>query len=225
MTDSPSLPNENTYHHGNLKQALVDAYFDLLNDTPPCAISLRKLATHVRVAPTAVYNHFSHKEALLVAVRTRCLNHFAQYLDQTYVAQSAPEQNLLNLGKAYFRYSIDHTEYFKLIFQQTTPEEHVSDELLAAGMYAEEHLRKTVIDLLLHHGIPVTQYNEGLGAFACWAMAHGITGLAAVHINRAACVAKRWPKEFMLDDEQSVNMAFEAINAVLVHGVLAAAQR
>lgn len=225
MSETHQCKSHNNYHHGNLKQALVEGYLELLADLSPEAISLRKLAAHLKVAPTAVYNHFSDKEALTVAVRTRCLEHFAQYLDTNYNPESGPEANLLNLGKAYFRYSLQHNEYFKIVFQHTTQQEHVTDELLAAGMHAEERLRKTIIDLLLHHNIPITQYNEGLGAFAVWALAHGITGLAAIHVNRAACISERWPKEFMLNDETSVNLAFESLNTVLINGILAAARR
>lgn len=224
MTQPADDKTPNSYHHGNLKQALVDAYLELLSTTPPDTLSLRKLAGHLQVAPTAVYNHFSDKEALLCAVRTRCLNHFADYLDCAYQPEQDPETNLLQLGKAYFHYSLEHGEYFKMVFQHATPQDQVTEELLAAGMHAEEKLRKTVIDLLRHHSLPVTQYNEGLGAFAAWALAHGITSLAAINVNRAACICERWPAEFMLHDANSVNQAFEAMNAVLVKGILAAAR-
>ncbi len=224
MSDAEHCKSNTPYHHGNLKEALVEAYLALLGDNEPDAISLRKLAAHIQVAPTAVYNHYSDKEALTVAVRTCCLNHFADYLNRAYTENDKPELNLLNLGKAYFRYSVEYTPYYKMIFQSTTQQEHVTEDLLAAGMNAEARLRKTIIDLLLHYNIPVTQYNEGLGAFACWALSHGITSLAAIHINRAACIGERWPKEFMLNDEKSVNLAFESLNTVLVKGILAAAR-
>ncbi len=225
MTDPADTKCQGNYHHGNLKQALVDAYICLLEDNAPETISLRKLASYVNVAPTAVYNHFADKDALTSAVRTRCLHHFGNYLESNYVEGATPEANLASLGKSYFEYSQEFAEYFKIIFQHTTKQEHVTEELLAAGMYAEERLRKTIIDLLAYHNIPITQYNEGLGAFACWAMAHGITTLAATHMNRAACVSERWPKEFMLNDANTINLAFEALNKVLIAGILQTARK
>lgn len=217
--------NLSSYHHGNLKAALVDAYLELLGQhTPAEKLSLRKLASHVGVAPTAVYNHFADKDALTTAVKARLLHHFADYLDSHCDPDESPETNLSRLSKAYFRYSIEHQQFFQIIFQQPKVIENVTDELIAAGMRAEEQLRKTVVALLEHHGIPISQYNEGLGAFACWSLAHGVTTLATIHVNRAACGFDRWPPQFMLDSEAAVNQAFDDLTRVLVAGVLAAAR-
>ena len=216
--------NLSSYHHGNLKAALVDAYLELLSQSPAEKLSLRKLASHVGVAPTAVYNHFADKDALTTAVKARLLHHFADYLDSHCDPDESPETNLSRLSKAYFRYSIEHQQFFQIIFQQPKCIENVTDELIAAGMRAEEQLRKTVVALLEHHGIPISQYNEGLGAFACWSLAHGVTTLATIHVNRAACGFNRWPPQFMLDSEAAVNQAFDDLTRVLVAGVLAAAR-
>lgn len=218
--DKPSA-----YHHGNLKQALVDAYIELLEHNEPDKLSLRKLARHVGVAPTAVYNHFTDKEALTTAVCLRCLEHFADYLERHTPTEAPPEQRIGELGKAYFRYSVEHRSYFRIIMQNPMATERVTDEVVAAGMRAEAGMRNAVIALLEHHNLPATQYNEGLGAFACWAMAQGITNLAGVHVNRAACDNGRWPPEFMLNSDESVNQAFDALGQVLISGILASAKR
>lgn len=211
----------NTYHHGNLKLALVDAYIELLSETSPEKLSLRKLASYVGVAATAVYNHFTDKDALMIAVRSRCLHHFADYLESNHKDDSCPEKNFIALGKHYFRYSVDHNDYFRIIFLSYKEELKPTEELIEAGMHAEEKLRKTVIELYKHHNIPTTLHTEGIGAFACWAMAHGITSLAALHVNRAACDNGRWPQEMMLNNEQSVNDVFDTIGSILVAGILA----
>lgn len=222
----PKHKHLSSYHHGNLKAALVDAYLELLGQhTPAEKLSLRKLAGHIGVAPTAVYNHFADKDALTTAVKARLLHHFADYLDGYCDPGASPEANISYLGKAYFRYSVDYAQFFQIIFQQPKVVDNVTDELIAAGMRAEEQLRKTVVALLEHHGIPSTQYNEGLGAFACWSLAHGVTSLATLHVNRVACSFERWPPQFMLDSEGAVNQAFDDLSRVLVAGILAAARR
>lgn len=213
------------YHHGNLKQALVDAYIELLRTTPPEKLSLRKLAAHVGVAPTAVYNHFSDKIALIAEVKIRCLRHFACYLESHACSADEPEKRLCNIGRAYYQYSIDHLQYFERIFQEDVPEEYISEELLDAAMSAEAGLRTIIVDLLKKHGLPTSRYNEGLGAFACWSLSHGITALAAKHVNHAACLTGRWPEEFMLHDAETIKASFDAMNEVLVAGILAAARK
>lgn len=213
------------YHHGDLKNALIQAYLELLTTTTPEKLSLRALARHVGVAPTAVYNHFADKEALTTAVKVHLLHHLAEYLENHCNEGDSPETNLSQLAKAYFRYSVEFQQSFQIIFQQPKIIENVTEDLVTAGMHAEEKLRKTVVRLLEHHGIPITQYNEGLGAFAYWALAHGVTTLATLHVNRAACGFDRWPPQFMLDSEAAVNQAFDDLNRVLIAGILAAAQR
>ena len=212
------------YHHGNLKQALIEAYIDLLPSTPPEKLSLRKLASHLGVAATAVYNHFSSKDELTTAVKVRCLNHLANYLDHGYNEAFSAEQNLNNLAKLYFRYSLNHAEFFKVIFSSHSSPEYRSEELAKAGMRAEENLQRSIAQLLTEHGIPANQFNEGMGVFATWSMAHGITTLAAVHVNHAACANDRWPPEFLLNDENAVNASFEIMTKVLINGIIAVAR-
>jgi len=216
---------DKSYHHGNLKEELVNQFLALLDTQNVESISLRKLAARIGVAPTAVYNHFKNKEELSVAVKIRCLDHFADYLNASTEGGTTPRERLLMLGQSYFRYSQEHATLFNFLMTNCIPDEHITDEVVAAGMRAEASVRNAVIDLLVEHGLPTSQYNEGLGAFACWAMAHGISTLAAQHINHAACLDGRWPPEFLLTDRDSIHASFEAMTEVLIHGLLAAAKR
>ncbi|ABD80576.1 TetR/AcrR family transcriptional regulator [Saccharophagus degradans] len=213
------------YHHGNLKTALVDGFLEMLPSTTIESISLRKLATHIGVAATAVYNHFSNKDELCAAVKLRCLDHFAQWLESHVEKNAEPEERIYALSKAYFQYSLQHPQYFQFIFQIDIPQEYVTAELIETSMRAEQELRNSVIALLEKHQLPTTQYNEGLGAFACWSLAHGVTTLAAKHVNHAACLSGRWPPEFMLDNKESINAAFEPLSKVVIAGILAVAKK
>lgn len=56
-------------------------------------------------------------------------------------------------------------------------------------------------------------------------MAHGITVLAAKHVNRASCSEGRWPEKFLMCNLEQVNASFEAITDVLVAGILQAAKK
>jgi Transcriptional regulator len=137
-----------SYHHGNLKQALVDAYLQLLHEFPVEKISLRKLASHVGVAATAVYNHFPDKMALVVAVKLECLGHFTRYLESHAPDTLEPEVRIRVLGQSYYRYSIEHAQYFERIFQEQVPDEYFTPELINCVMSAEKALRSAVLALL-----------------------------------------------------------------------------
>lgn len=208
-----------SYHHGNLKETLVDAYLHLLLKMPPEEISLRKLANHVGVSFTAVYNHFADKNALKIEVRIQLLHHFANYLDKSCEDISDPKANFILLGKTYFRYSQEFPDYFRIIFQQPVPVDAPPAELITAGMRAEARVRQAATQLLEHHHISVTKHNEGLCSFACWALAHGVTTLALAYMNRAACGIERWPKQFMLDNDAAVNQSFDELFTILIMGI------
>ncbi|WP_188150069.1 TetR/AcrR family transcriptional regulator [Teredinibacter waterburyi] len=213
-----------SYHHGNLKQALVDAYLQLLHEFPVEKISLRKLASHVGVAATAVYNHFPDKMALVVAVKLECLGHFTRYLESHAPDTLEPEVRIRVLGQSYYRYSIEHAQYFERIFQEQVPDEYFTPELINCVMSAEKALRSAVLALLQKNNLPVNQYNEALGTYACWSMAHGITALASKHMNHTACASGRWPEEFLLHNQTSVNNSFEAMTEILIQGILVSAR-
>ena len=215
---------EASYHHGNLKITLVEAYLELLERQPASKISLRKIASHIGVAATAVYNHFANKDELVTAVRVRLLDIFAAYIQERLIEVEEPEDKIRQLGVTYFHFNRDYPQYFDILFSECVPEEFVTEELLEAGMRAEGHVRNAVSSLLIKHGRPNTKFNEGIGAFACWSLAHGVTTLAANRVNQAACITERWPTEIMMMDEDSIAKTFDSMGQVLVAGILAMAK-
>ena len=58
-----------TYHHGDLRQALVQAGLELARAGGPEAVVLREATRRAGVAPNAAYRHFANREALFGAVR------------------------------------------------------------------------------------------------------------------------------------------------------------
>lgn len=225
MNTPVKLAKSGNYHHGNLKHELVACFLSLLKTLAAEKISLRKLAAELGVAPTAVYNHFANKDELIVAVKEECLQHLTQYLEKSAKKGETPKQRLCELGRGYFTYSVEHVAYFEMIFQTEVADSCITESFVEKAMQAESALRAVVVDLLEENNIPSTQYNEGLGAFAVWSLAHGISLLSARHVNHAACMQGSWPPEFMLGDRASIMSSFEAMAELLVGGILHAARR
>ena len=209
------------YHHGNLKETLVVEMLSLLEEKTLEEISLRKLAKHVGVTPTAVYNHFADKHALLAAVTVECLKHFARYLEKGYEEEAKPIDQLIGLGKSYYSFACEYPHMAGVLFDCVIPPEYVSVELIEAGMLAEATTRKVICDLLVERGIPLSKESEALGTFIAWSLSHGVTALSTKKMNQSACITERWPMVFSMESQESIDYVFDNMGYILVEGLVA----
>jgi AcrR family transcriptional regulator len=110
-----------TYHHGALAEAMVDEALREVRDRGSDELSLRRLATTLGVSPSAAYNHFADKDALLKDVG-RC-GHDA--LDERMASATALHTGRSNaaavarfraLGEAYVAFALEDPHLFRLTF-------------------------------------------------------------------------------------------------------------
>ncbi|MCW1428269.1 TetR/AcrR family transcriptional regulator [Novosphingobium sp. JCM 18896] len=116
ITVSTSSETNRTYHHGDLRSALVEAGLKALETADPNELSLRQLAREVGVSATAVYRHFPDKHALLSALAETGL---AKLFEEQSLAAAAAGGGPLGFaatGRAYVRFAIAHPGLFRLIF-------------------------------------------------------------------------------------------------------------
>lgn len=164
VTVSTSLEAVRTYHHGDLRSALVDAGLRALETTEIGDISLRQIARDVGVSATAVYRHFPDKRALLVALAGAGIDKLGEA--QAKAAGSASDTSAFSAtGRAYVRFALAHPALFRLIFTHLPPAgETVFGESLAArllhdkaaaatGGNAEETRRLMVQAWAVVHGL------------------------------------------------------------------------
>jgi AcrR family transcriptional regulator len=74
LIDTPK--SGSNYHHGNVKEALLTAAQNHIENNQGEKISLRALSKEVGITPSAVYNHFADKDALLLAIKIRIPENF-----------------------------------------------------------------------------------------------------------------------------------------------------
>jgi len=109
---------KSSYHHGDLKSALLDETARILREEGEDALSLRRLAANLGVSRTAPYNHFKNKEALLSAVAEEGFSRYA-------ATMKAAAQRGRMLGgrdqtravvKAYIDFARKNPEYYDLMY-------------------------------------------------------------------------------------------------------------
>ena len=157
-----------TYHHGDLRAALLDAANAMLEEGAP--LSLRALARRAGVSPTAPYRHFADKEALESALAVQGLQDLFAELTAGKPAP-ASAKDVAELGVRYVRFALRRPGLFKLMFGQECDDQNDERVLAAAALH---HYLADVT------GRVFPDANADDLATAGWGLAHG---LAFLHLD------------------------------------------
>jgi len=157
-----------SYHHGALKAALLDAADALLDEGGVEAVSLREAARRAGVSAMAPYRHFVDKEALLAALATRGFRAFAAALRD---ATQNSGDGFAAMGRAYVRFALARPGRFRLMFGSGIGERARHPDLCAAGEIASRQLLAAVKASGRAGADPQT------AAIRAWSMVHGLSHL------------------------------------------------
>ena len=160
------------YHHGNLREAMVESALALLEANGPGELSLRRAARDIGVSQTAPLYHFGNKLGLLVAVATEGFRRFLVFRKARIAEAATTEGRLRAAMMAYVEFGIAHPALFRLM---TGPEvrNRIQDETLeAAAQEAFGLLRDCVAEFLREHGLSGDDAQRA--TLSAWATCHGI---------------------------------------------------
>ncbi len=106
-----------TYHHGDLRNELIEVGAKLLIEQGLEVFSLRKVAKEIGVSHAAPYRHFKDKEDLIVEISNKGIEEFYNALAKPfYEYKNQPKLQLIELGKAYIKFAIDNPYLMKILF-------------------------------------------------------------------------------------------------------------
>src|SRR5215212_3301441 len=97
-------PRTQPYHHGDLRQALVDAAIELLREGGVDALTLRAAARRAGVSQAAPYRHFADHADLLAAVAADGFARLRDVMIQSARTATGPREGLRELARAYVRF-------------------------------------------------------------------------------------------------------------------------
>lgn len=166
----------NTYHHGNLKEALITAGLDILSEKGMEGLSLRKVARMVGVSHTAPYNHFSDKQGLLAAISTAGHEHLHQLLLDTFEKSKIQSSNIISdIAWAYLQFGLANPAKFKLMFSGALEEERAHPEFVAISQRSIALFEKIIIFCQSKGQLPEGRVEDI--AVKLWSLIHGFTYL------------------------------------------------
>jgi len=104
------------YHHGNLRNAVVECGLELIEEQGIRALTLREIGKRLRVSRTAPYAHFKDKGALLAAIREAGYIEFGKTLEAAQQGATGFAAQMDAICVAYFRFAKEHPAHFEVMF-------------------------------------------------------------------------------------------------------------
>jgi AcrR family transcriptional regulator len=134
------------FHHGNLREALVDAAIALVEEGGPENVSLREAAKRTGVSSGAPFRHFPNRTALMTAVAEEAMHRLrkgvAGALEKS--TEKDPLLRFREMGYAYLKWAVDNPAYLRVISDRRLIEFDSSESL----QNDNAHLQRVMLELL-----------------------------------------------------------------------------
>ena len=166
---------DKTYHHGDLKNSLVQAGIGLLEEEGIEALSLRKVAARAGVSHAAPYRHFADREALLAAIAKEGFWKLMK-LSLSRAGQKSGVARLKSLSESYIKFAIEHPGFIRVMFGSELRDKS-KYEGLAEADYASFKLMLDVIKAGQEIGTFRKHRHPEAQAFTIWSFLHGLSSL------------------------------------------------
>lgn len=167
----------NAYHHGNLRQALVDEAVATIRARGVEALTLRDVGARLRVSRTALYRHFADKNALLAAVATEGFRTFRLALQGAWDAGGHRRDGFMAMGHAYLQFALTNPSHYRVMFGDYLRDAAPDAELASEGDAAFRVLVDALVSLQ-QAGLVRTDDPRALAVFV-WAATHGTAMLVS----------------------------------------------
>ena len=166
------------YHHGNLRQALVDAALELIEKRGPTGFTLSEAAKEAGVTPAAVYRHFEGREDLIAEAALQGYGIFADLMEHAYqTGQPSALASFEATGRAYLAFARKYPGHYVAMFESGISVNRTS-ELAHIAARANGVLERAAMELSKH--IPIEKRPPAAMFSAhIWAMSHGVVELFA----------------------------------------------
>lgn len=165
-----------SYHHGNLKEALIRAGIEMINKDGLEGLSLRKAASACGVSHNAPYSHFRNKEDYLREIKKFVEDEFSNMLLQTIEENGMNEGIMIALAKAYVAFFSQNPSYFNFVLGQDDLDIRIGRDYVQAENFRPFQIFKEVSERVLNHfEVPKEKHAEHI--ISMWIMVQGLTVL------------------------------------------------
>lgn len=181
-----------TYHHGDLKEALLLASRNILSEKGADALSLRAIAANVGVSHMAPYSHFKNKKELFQSIAASGFDELVERMISNSQSTTNPTELVLVYGATYVEFAIDHPQLYRLMLGQVENvgrrfqnEQSTKKQDSLGGNVSQHETPDLDVSFqrpfeLLHQAFAKIHHDESLvkaQALGAWSMVHGMAAL------------------------------------------------
>ena len=170
--------SKKTYHHGNLREALIEASNRIISTEGVEGLSLRKVARDADVSAPALYSHFSDKRELLASLATRGFEQLSAAMVSAARdredASNADNAKLIGLAIAYIGFARQNVALFQLMFGREVGNLLDFPALVEAGSKCYALMADCVAEQV---AACQPRLNTAIAATAAWSTVHGLATL------------------------------------------------
>jgi len=163
------------YHHGDLREVLLEKAVEVIQEDGIGALSLRAVARRAGVSHGAPAHHFPDKAGLLTALATRSMERFSEALSEAArEAGDSALDRLRAIGRAYVRFAAQNPAYFRIVTRFELI--HGDDAEFAASYQVIFDMVKDAVCAAQREGWSRSMDPMAL-VIACWSAVHGLSNL------------------------------------------------
>ena len=173
---APERKGRNRYHHGNLRQALLEQAVATIRDHGVDALTLRDVGVQLRVSRTALYRHFADKTSLLAAVAAEGFRAFRLVLVEGWESGGHGRAGFEAMGLAYMRFALANPSHYRVMFGRFVSKAACDPELTTQAESAFQVLVQALAEMQ-QTGLVRVGDVPAMAVFV-WATVHGTAMLA-----------------------------------------------
>jgi AcrR family transcriptional regulator len=175
-------PQKKSYHHGDLRQSLIEAALELLTEEQNWLFSLREVARRAGVSHNAPYNHFVDKRDLLGAVAALGFERLRDRMLSAIVGVHRADDALAKTGVVYIRFGVTNPAHYRLMFGSSLGAGDADKPEIVVR--AANSAKAVLLDVIergvargVFAGLASDKMGVEVGALAAWSIVHGLTML------------------------------------------------
>ncbi len=176
-----SAPGKRGYHHGDLRNALIEAAAELAAKGGPQSVTIRAAAREVGVTPTAAYRHFAGHEELLNAAKACALDDLIAAMRQELETRAQPTGDPVRdalvrfgaIGRGYLAFARAEPGLFRTVFSADSPVLPPREERDGSGPFM---MLIEAVDELVQVGY-LSRDRRPMAELVSWSIIHGLATL------------------------------------------------